>query len=149
MDMELLLKFFEVNELIKNEVKRQKGGDAKHKKAGARLSMNAKNTLRILHNSEEINQRTLAKKLNISAQAMSEIIKNLEQGQYIERKNNRVNNENIISITNEGRKKAKMFIEWFSVVNEKVFSILNDDEKIVFDKLLDKIKEVNNTNEYA
>ena len=124
MEQELLFKFFEVNELIKNEIKHQTGLKNKNKDKNEKnksLSLNAKNALRILADSKEINQRTLSKKLNITAQAMSEILKKLEQAQYIERKNNKINNENIILITEKGKEKAENFSKWFEVISNKVF----------------------------
>ena len=143
MKQELILKFFEVNEFIRDELKKQKG-NSKNKdktKKDKKLSLNSKNTLRILMQSENINQRSLAKELNITAQAMSEIVKNLEQAEFIEKKNNKINNENIIYITQKGREKAEAFNEWISIVSDKVFLNLTEEEKIRFLEMLEKIKK--------
>lgn len=152
MNQELLLKFFEVNEFIKGELKKQKGSnksrtDKNRSDKNMRLSLNSKNTLRILNETENINQRNLAKQLNITAQAMSEIIKNLEQAEFIEKRNNKINNENIISITEKGKEKAKSFNEWITVVYDKVFSNLTEKEKDLLFELLNKIYEGGDSNE--
>ena len=151
MEQELLLKVFEVNELIKNEIKIQKTNDKDklQKDKNMKISLNAKNALRILSQQDNINQRTLAKKLNITSQAMSEIIKKLEQANYIQKRNNKINNENIISITDEGIEKANMFTQRLDSVCDKVFKDMTTSDKDKLLELLEKMSRVGDIDEHA
>ena len=145
MNEELLLKFLEAHARIKNEVKKhksEKGNSAIHQSRETKLSLNAKYALRILYDSEEMNQRNLAKKLDVSAQAMSEMVKVMEQAGYVEKKKNRINNENMLFLTEAGSQRAVNFKEWIQVVNEKVFQDFTEEEKLLLERLLEKIKKV-------
>ena len=151
MEQELLLKFFEVNEVIKNEIKKQRVSEQNkdQKDKNMKLSLNSKNTLRILLESNEINQRTLAKKLNVTSQAMSEIVKKLEQLDYIERRNNKINNENIISITKNGKLRAQMFTQGLQIVCDKIFKEMTDEDREKLLDLLEKMNRVGDNNGHA
>ncbi len=161
MDKDLLIKFLEVYDFINREIKQERKKGKKHhdkehkcrdhhdkehhdkehhdKKHKERLSLTAINTLRLLIDSENINQRTLSKKLNVTAQAMSETIKKLFENGYVEKINNKVNNENIISLTEKGKERAIHFDKVINNVTEGIFANLEQDEKATLLNLLAKI----------
>ncbi len=163
MDRELLMKFFQVSDFVTKEIKEQRRSDKgdpykkdehhhsnkdknhheddhKHShKHRDKLSLTAKNTLRILLTEDNINQRTISKKLNVTAQAMSETIKKLVDRGYVVKTNNKTNNENIITLTLEGREKAVFIDSLLNKVSENVFSMLTDEEKSNLVAILDKI----------
>ncbi len=156
MDKELLSKFLGASDYILSEMKSHRSErnckndreeqepkcDDKHghhHRKREKLSLTAKNTLRLLLEHENINQRNLAKKLNVTAQSMSEIIKKLEHAELVEKVNNKINNENIISLTEKGKSRAKVIDELLSLVTKDIFSRFTEEEKITFSMLLDKI----------
>ena len=148
---ELLIHLIEKADFIRNELKEYRSRNQlnhtieagveinkKPQSKRAKLSLTAKNALRELMK-EDMNQRNLSKKLNITAQAMSEIAKKLEQNGYINRTNNKINNENILSLTDKGIEKATMFDQNIKVTSEKVFTGLSEEEKLVLLELINKI----------
>ena len=148
---ELLIHLIEKADFIRNELKEYRSRNQlnhtieagveinkKPQSKRAKLSLTTKNALRELMK-EDMNQRNLSKKLNITAQAMSEIAKKLEQNGYINRTNNKINNENILSLTDKGIEKATMFDQNIKVTSEKVFTGLSEEEKLVLLELINKI----------
>ncbi len=163
MDRELLIKFFAVSDYITAEIKshRIKSTENEHhckdkgckdecyhnhnKKEGhnhdrkEKLSLTSKNTLRILLDLENVNQRTLAKHLNVAAQTMSDTIKKLEERGFVAKINNKINNENIIVLTENGKEKAIELNKIIDSATKNILSNLTEEEKETFLALLSKI----------
>lgn len=136
MKKELLLKFLQVSGSIKIDM-RQYGVDGKGRQ---KMSLATKNALLVLAKQGNINQRTLSKHLKVSAQAVSEIIKKLEQQELIERRKNKINNENIIIITEKGKEFTARFENVIDVVADNLFQNLSIEEQQILFILLNKVK---------
>lgn len=146
---QVLAKFYNVNNQIQEyRIRKNKEieslDQSEEKLSGhddlKKYSGNARRTLIILMSEENINQRNIAKMLDISSQAVSETIKKLEQGGCVEKVAGVQNNENIIQITPLGKAIAEMFQEKIKVHAQYVFSDMTDEEIETFNNLLCKMK---------
>lgn len=148
---QVLEELFRVNTQIQ-EYRMQKREESEKKHSGdtkttskfdklEKFSSNAKRILILLMQEENINQRSIAKQMDISSQAVSEVIKKLEQNGCVTKTAGAQNNENIISITDHGKDAAKEFKKRLSNHAELVFSNMTDKEIQVFQQLLCKIKK--------
>ncbi len=104
-----------------------------------RMSSSARQMLCYLTNNPITNQRTIAKQLNISAQAVSETIKKLQQGGYITKTCGAQNNENIIGLTPKGEEVASKLNSRIRSHAEDVFEQFNEAELEQLDALLSKL----------
>lgn len=146
MDQHLVLAtFYTLAEQLKNERKRSlesHKSEARNTTVPPNISGSGRNLLCALLNHGEINQRNLAKILNISSQAVSETIKKLETLEYIEKISGTQNNENIIVLTPIGKTFA---IECDRRIREHasiVFEHLSEEELTSFYELLVKLLDV-------
>lgn len=136
-----LLKIYQLSE----KLKKNKGDTApasrtpNEKAIVEKLSYSTKNLLRLLLTEESINQRTIAKIMSISSQAVSENIKKLEQLSLVEKIYGTQNNENIVSLTSTGRKIAINLDIGLKKHAEATFSALSDEEMETLNLLLNKI----------
>lgn len=135
----VLAKFYSVAEKLKKERMNSHKNSGEMQAEIARVSGSGRNILGRLLNNENINQRALSKLMNISAQAVSENLKKLEQGGYITRVDGAQNNENIIILTPSGREIA-IELDW-KIRNhaESVLANMDEEEIEILYKLLDKM----------
>lgn len=87
-----------------------------------------------------LNQRNIAKMMNISSQAVSEAIKKLEQNELIIKESGTHNNEKIISLTKSGAEFAKKLDEGIKIHASTVFKNFNDEETDMLYALLEKFE---------
>ncbi|MFI3227173.1 MAG: MarR family transcriptional regulator [Clostridia bacterium] len=106
-----------------------------------RLPPSAKNTLMVLLEEKNLNQRTLAKRMNITAQGVSDVIKKLEEKELILRHRGEVYNENIIELTEKGEQTAKILDERTKIHSESLFENFTEDDLAKFDELLGKLNK--------
>lgn len=108
----------------------------------SRISQSGRSILCLLLQEEGINQRTISKHLNITAQAVSGTIKILECKGLIVKKSGDINNENIISLTDEGKKFALEFDKRIQASAEKVLKDFTEEELLIFYKLVNKMHSI-------
>lgn len=99
------------------------------------------NVLCLLLKKGSMNQRTIAKNIGVSGQAISELMKKMQEENLIKRVSGEFNNENIISLTEEGimsAKDAQIKIEQFGA---KFFKNFTSDEICNLFFLLEKIQK--------
>ncbi len=104
-----------------------------------RLPNSGRNLLRLLKDVESMNQRTLAKQMDISAQAVSEVIKKLVQCGYITKECGAQNNENLIALTAEGKVVAEKLDRRIKAHAAVVLAPLSEEELVSLDALLSKL----------
>lgn len=104
-----------------------------------RLPPAAKNTLMVLLAEKSLNQRTLAKRMNITAQGVSDVIKKLEEKELILRQRGEVYNENIIELSEKGEIVAKVLDEKTKIHAERLFEAFTEQDLIKFHELLEKL----------
>lgn len=110
-----------------------------HHKGNKRMSPVSKSVLCLLHNEGKLNQRNIAKSLNVTGQAISESLKKLEEKELITKKSGEINNENIISLTESGTSRAIKIEENLTQIADEKFASFSTKELETFSKLLDKI----------
>lgn len=94
------------------------------------------NILEILFQYESISQKQLQEILGVEAGSLSEILSKIEQRQYIKRyKDEKDKRKSIISLTEKG----KLKIQNKKTNDEDMFDMLTKEEKVYFEKMLDKI----------
>lgn len=138
---DVLLKFFEATDKVKN------GHGQSHYDKKIKLDLRQKykippsgcNMLRALLENGSLNQRSIAKLMNISSQAVSEAIKKLEFNELIIKENGTHNNEKIITLTEIGIIFAKELDKGLKGHSRKVFENFSDEECELLSMLLDKI----------
>lgn len=135
----VLGKFYTVADKLKKERIANQKNEGGNKEEIAQISSSGRNILGILLNTTHVNQRTVASMMNISAQAVSENMKKLEQGGYIIRKEGMLNNENLIVLTEEGREIAVELDGRIRSHAEAVLANMTDTEVEVLYQLLDKM----------
>lgn len=165
MRQDLLMDFLQISETLKLGKKhhKKKGRDEKHNhhnrenvensneehshcKCGGKLgirkmSFTTRITLWLLLKYESLNQRNIAKTMNISAQAVSEIIKKLLEKELINKESGELNNENIITLTDEGKIVAEKIDMKMKDLSENIFKDFSEEEVETFNYLLGKIKK--------
>ncbi len=121
------------------EMKENMTDEERMKRRNHKMSSATKNILCHLLNSEDINQQTLAKTMNISPQATSEIIKRLEGRELIIKTSGEYKNENIINLTEEGREVANHVDKKIKEDAKNIFKDFNEEELDLFSKLILKL----------
>lgn len=104
-----------------------------------KLSPSARSLLYTLLEEDCLNQRTIAKKLNITAQGVSDIVKKLETLELIIKESGEVYNENFIKLTKNGRVLAKEIDKKADLYSKQFFENFTDEDISLFSELLDKI----------
>ncbi len=140
---QLFLKLLRVSELAKP--KRIKNRKKKDLESNPRphIGLSEKVILRILLDEKRINQRSIAKKMNISAQGVSENINKLIQLEYVYKEQGLSHNENFILLTETGIMRAESLHNEFSNDADNFFANLSltEQELYILDVLLAKIFE--------
>ncbi len=154
----LLIKMTELSERIrhgkkkhgsKDDIKHRVHSDSeqtandRHHGANDKLSFTAKRTISILLDEESINQRSISKRLRVSAQTVSEMVKTLEAKEIIVKSQGELNNENIIALTEKGKEIAFEVNKRIADEADRIFAGLSAEEIEFFDKILTKISESN------
>lgn len=133
----VLIKFFEVQRKLNQEKKAKEMQRLSEKIK--EISPNGREVLRILLENDSVNQRTLAKFIDVSSQAISENLKRLEQLGYINKVNGNQNNENIINLTQSGKEIAEDLDKRIRKHSKEVMKKLSDDEVEQLYNILKKI----------
>ncbi len=121
--------------------KSQKGEEGRDKKHRDPLKMppSARSVLTILLREKKLNQRTLAKTANITAQGISDMLKKLEKDGIINKEAGNAYNENIIELTEKGEKLALEIQAKTKVHAEKMFKNFTHEELAMFENMLEKV----------
>ncbi len=129
-----LMKMVEVLEMIRPDGKRRE-----KEKRGHRIHPSAKRLLCILLHEESINQRNIANRINLTPQAVSEILKKLEGRELIRKQDGEINNENIVYLTEKGDEIAKGIEVEMQKYAEQIFLDFTEEELQELEHLLDKL----------
>lgn len=130
----ILLKLLDIAEMLMLHKK------PKHiKSSDIHIPHTAKKMLGILEQEEKINQRTLAKHMKISPQAVCENLKKLERVELITRESGVQKNENYIFLTEKGRELSGIYGTEIKRHSEHVFDNFDEDELQKLDTLLIKL----------
>lgn len=156
MKKELLMDLLQVTELLKSGNKHHRRREGNHKKeqcqehegekGGKRerrkkMSFGTRMTLWLLLQEESLNQRNIAKKMNISAQAVSEIIKKLVEQELVHKESGEFNNENIITLTEQGKLVANRIDQKMSRLSEHMLKDFTKEELQTFHMLIQKMND--------
>lgn len=133
----LLIKLNDVSELLLSKKYRPSGKEH----AEAKLPHSARKIIGILHMEGKLNQLTLAKRVNVSAQAISKSIKVLEDEKLIVKEYGNQKNENLIRLTEKGLFLAEDLKKHIKEHQEKIFKNFSDEDIDNLNLLLDKIIE--------
>ncbi|MFI3171036.1 MAG: winged helix-turn-helix transcriptional regulator [Eubacteriales bacterium] len=155
-----MMRMFEVLENIRPEGERRHGPHGKRHKGhgerargegechckqkpddGIRIPPSARKLLCVLLREGSLNQRNIANMTNVTAQAVSEIIKKLEQKELIQKGNGEINNENIISLTEKGVEIANEIETQTQKYAEELFAGFTEEEMENLHNLMDKLYE--------
>ncbi len=99
----------------------------------------ARGILRLLLTEESLNQRTLAKAMRVTAPAVSDAVKKLEQRALIGRTHGELNNEYMITLTEKGRDIAEKVSEKERKHAEKLFCDFTAEELETLHVLMEKM----------
>lgn len=127
---------FEHNENLGSERHINKNGKHRTKK----MSFTTRTTLWLLLKHGSLNQRNIAKSMNISAQAVSKIIKKLLEKELIDKKNGSLNNENIIVLTDKGKLLAERIDNKITSLSDAVFYNFTETEIETLNSLIKKME---------
>jgi DNA-binding MarR family transcriptional regulator len=95
--------------------------------------------LTMINSQGSMNQRTLAAKLNIRPQSLTDVIASLEKSSYITRVKDDTNNRaNLITLTKKGEDEAIIAKKRIEIHSNEFFDSLSDEEITTFIKLLEK-----------
>ncbi len=147
----LMNRFFEVSEGVhlnpkvgrgsaqRAEHRHHDAGAPRHPKDPHRMPPSARGVLRLLLQEERLNQRSLAKALQITAPAVSDAVKKLEQRGMLNRTHGELNNEYILTLTEEGRTVAQQLNEKVRRHAETLFDGFTQEELDTLHTLLEKM----------
>ena len=94
----------------------------------------------VLENNENISQKNIAETLNYSEGLITRFIKKLEENKYIIRETNTTNKrENIIRLTEKGKKLAQELDYYINKWNNEVLNFLTEKEKIYLQNTINRI----------
>lgn len=105
-----------------------------------RLHPSGKKLLCILLQEEKLNQRNIAGMMNISAQAVSDLVKKMEHREFILKEQGEINNENMISLTEKGREVAQQADAEIKEHAEKLFQGFSEEEMETLQELVEKLR---------
>lgn len=133
-----LHKILELTEYIKLEADKNR----KHHQLKNHMIKSSRRILFQLSTNGPINQRTLAKQLTLSPQAISEAVKKLEVDSFITK--DILTNETVIKLTPKGEQKSMLIKEHIQKHSESLFESFNEEELELFIKLTNKIMKKEN-----
>lgn len=155
----LLMKLIEISGEIRQEQRGKHGpkeegqdhpkGKHPHGKEGRghKMSPVTQSALCLLAEKGSLNQRTIAKSLNVTGQAVSDLVKKLEVHELISKESGEHNNENIITLTEKGTAKAQEVNQKLQTMATELFASFTQEEMDTFSSLLEKIKEASGRKE--
>lgn len=144
----LLLELLETADNIRHRDKKegkhsQKKGPpdstGERKKHHNKMSFPSQNALCLLLKEGSLNQRSIAKQVQVTGQAISELMKKLESRELVLRTQGEQNNENIITLTPKGEEKARELEEKREKTAEILFRDFTKEEMESFLFLLNKV----------
>lgn len=106
---------------------------------GIKLTPSTRTIILALLEKGSQNQRTLSKKANITAQAVSDIVKKLSENGILSKESGESYNENLITLTQKGVDLAKEIDKTATISSEKMFENFSEKELNDLYLLLDKI----------
>lgn len=112
-----------------------------------KLSPVAQSALCLLSEKGSLNQRTIAKSLNVTGQAVSELVKKLAMHELIRKELGELNNENIITLTEKGAEKAQEINQKLQTMATELFVSFTQEEIDTLFNLLEKINEASKRKE--
>lgn len=99
-------------------------------------------TLSALLKTGPVSQRELAEVMNVRAATLSEQIARLDRAGLVERTPSEKDRRSVIvSLSEEGKKKARRCSRERTKYNEQLFSVLSDDDKAELISLLEKLSD--------
>lgn len=111
---------------------------------GRILSHRACRVLTILNEQGNMNQRTLAAKIAIRPQSLSEVIYKIEKDGYITKTEDKANKKaNLIVLTQKGKEEADIAQERIAKHANKFLDALTEDEVKTLIKLIEKVIRTN------
>ncbi len=110
-----------------------------HPKDALKMPPSARGVLRLLQQEETLNQRTIAKTLHLTAPAVSDAVKKLEQRGLLTRVHGALNNEYHLTLTEKGRDIAAQVSEKERLHAEKLFSNFTQEELDTLHMLMEKL----------
>lgn len=131
-----LAKFYQVAEGIRKSNHKSRPVNAEKK---GHIQPSGCNTMCLLLKHEKLNQRSIAKLLGLSAQAVSEIIKKLEGVGYVDKVYGVQNNENIIVLTQSGKERAIEMDAGIKKHAQSLFENFSDEEVVQFMEYLERL----------
>lgn len=134
----LLVKCFETNEKLRKQIKKS-NFISENDHIISKLSRSSRDLLGYLLINECRNQRNIAKHLNVSSQAVSEMIKKLIKLDLVVSKVGIINNEKLITLTALGVLVAKELDYRVRQDAIELFKNFSDDEVDCLFRLLNKI----------
>lgn len=139
----VLAKFFQLTDKMKShrEAQRKLEDFSPENHLFIKIPHSGKNLLRVLLKNGSLNQRSIAKLMEISSQAVSESVKKLEQNELIIKTCGQQNNENIIELTEKGREIAIKLDKGIKKHAESLFAKLTEEETEQFYQILKKLLE--------
>lgn len=120
--------------------RKTQGDREKSPKRHHKMSPVWENTIIILYQEGSMNQRTIAHRMNVTGQAVSEMMKKFEEHEIIVREAGELNNENIVTLTEKGMKKGEELEEKISKLAEKMFAKFSDQDLTTLSLLLEKME---------
>lgn len=111
------------------------------KKFKMKMSGPTKEVFYLLLKEGSLNQRSIASRIGVSPQAISLMIKKLETKGIIKKEQGVQHNENIITLTEDGKEFASQVENYIGTVSNSVFENFTEDEMSTFSELLEKIKQ--------
>lgn len=141
MKSEVMGKFLRLTEFLSTESHKQLKAehDELHTLRKLQLSHSGRRCLVILWRDGKQNQRNLAKALEISPQAVSEIVKKLQEKGCVLKEQGLQKNENLISLTETGAVYGALLEKIIQIHGEEFLSPLSEEELVEFSLLLDKL----------
>lgn len=110
------------------------------KKKHHKMSPVAESTLILLFQEGSMNQRNIANRMNVTGQAVSELMKKFEEKELILREAGELNNENIISLTEKGKVHGGEYLTKMCELAEELFEDFSQDELNTLQILVKKMK---------
>lgn len=139
---QLLLKLHDIGANIRPDRKDAppfKGGCHNHGHEDFKMPPSAGKILTVLFKEEKMNQRTLAKSTNITAQGVSDVLKKMESRDLVVKVAGEACNENFIILTEKGKKIATDMDVKSKAHAERIFASFSVEEMCQLESLLEKI----------
>lgn len=126
-------------EYLKYDISKNNEKNLHHIPKNNKMTGSAIKLLHLLTEQDGINQRTISQSIRVSPQAVSKVIKQLSNNQYVEIKKSNVKKESLVYITPAGLLESQNLYNLISIHANKLFSNLSDDELSIFDTIITKI----------